>query len=231
MDPLALWNISHKNYALFLSGQAGGYGWITKKNILDRRISILIRTYLGKGGSILDYGGGDGLWLEDGLRPHYTIDVIDPIASYNRQFHYSLYDAAICSLVIPWVNDIDSIFADIEDRLVANAPLIVTIPNPMIFRRGRWQSLAKGNFLIDRCVPAHGSLCMIGRFVGPLKLYARNVSEIISSINRSGFTVLEIDDSVSSSNEIKLMEATGHLYPMQYSKVAPFILIVARKTI
>jgi len=188
---------------------------------------MLVRRYLPNGGRILDYGGGDGTLPVEALN-HYTIEIYDPVQEKFTTNSIHLFDAAICSLVVPWIPDIDIAFKEIAGQLKQCAVAIVSLPNPVTFRTGRWLSLSEGKYLIDKLPPTHGTLGMIGRVVGPLRMYPRQLSEIINSMVDSGFVIVGIDDVAATTYEVEEMLKLGHPNPLQHSNISPFVTIIAR---
>ena len=140
MNPESLWELSYPNYCTYLDGKAGGQGWLPKRLILEPRIEELLFTHFPNGGEILDYGGGNGSIFRDLPPSKYKIHIIDPIAKKTQNLNDKKYDVAICSLVIPWLPDLDNIFNIISSQLKTNGLMILGIPNPVTFRTGRWDS-------------------------------------------------------------------------------------------
>lgn len=228
-----LWSMAYPTYALYLDGQAGGSGWIPKRVILDRRIALYLSRYLISGSRVLDFGGGNGTLRHLDHVP-YQIDIID-LDYHEDNMGRGLgaeeveYDGVICSLVVPWVYDLSALFMRLYQKLHCNGIALITLPNPAIYHTGRWLSMTRGEFVIQEKPPSYGTLAMIGRIVGPLKLYARTAGQIVSVLGKSGFGVIEIDDTPTTNDEESLLLDFGFQYPYLYKNIGPFVIIIARK--
>lgn len=227
MGEIDLWKEAYPTYILYLDGKTGGYGWIPKRAILDRRILVTLSRYLGPNYSILDFGGGNGTlnYLE---HVPYQIDILDINYSYNCLLHKK-YDAVICSLVLPWISKLEELFIEFFKILKNKGYIFITLPNPFTYHTGKWSSLSKGEFTVISRPPKHGSLSMIGRVVGPLKLYARTTGEVVTLLGKNGFRIIELDDSNATVEEEKLMLSLGFPHVGFYRNVAPFVTIIAQR--
>jgi len=226
-----LWRIAYPNYRLYLDGLAGGTGWITKQVILTGRISWLCWRYMPLGGRILDYGGGEGTLRYARSRRKYSVVIHDPVvrsACLDVESTPGKFEGAICSLVLPWISDIDLVFREIASSMRPGSMTLVSIPNPVTFRTGYWSAISFGEFTVNRPAPEPGSLTMIGHTVGPLKAYPRSLAEITHAMTNARFAIVEIDDRPATPEETTRMREAGHPFPNQYCKLAPFVILVAR---
>ncbi len=153
--------------------------------------------------SVLDVGCGDG-WLFDTINPAQGVecDVVETVWRLRRwpfsvedvtnlSFKDKQFDLIVASLVLIWVEDLDSACRELYRVGADGAELVVAIMHPAFYRMG--QVLKNGDVLVQENYTESRVIndLRIANKVGPLRYYHRPLCVYLNALIEFGWSIRE----------------------------------------
>ncbi len=189
---------------------------------------------------VLDAGCGTG-WLFDVIDPlsGCECDLVGPQARSGRRirshcqdvrsltYDDASFDVVVSSLVLMWVDDLKSAFAEARRVTRTGGRLVVGIMHPYFHTNGR--VLHDGSFLIDRSLAGTSERrVMISGMVGPLTYYARSLVDYYNAALAAGWQLVDFRDHFIDMEHYQLEVAGRRVVHQRSGKVPLFTFFVCR---
>jgi len=190
---------------------------------------------------VLDAGCGTG-WLFDHITPAvgYECDLVPPAGHAARQIHAQCqdirgltydddsFDVVVSSLVLMWIDELDSAFQEAFRVTRPGGRLIVGLMHPYFHTNGH--ALHDGSFLIDRplSAPTRREVSISG-LVGPLTYHARPLLDYYNAAVRARWHLTDFRDHFIDLDRYRAASAAGWPVHRRSDKVPLFTFFVGHK--